>query len=319
MFNKNYIRKVVPCLVPAVVGLVLCFNGLKNAEEELENITRSQAIFTDSKMARKIEEPEVKVEEPKEVVNAVEEVKEPEIVDETIEPKELIVIAKSGLNVRKDANKDTDINTVYPFATRFTTDTIKGDWYKTDLGYVHKDFVMEFATAIDTGVVTELDLELYNRLNGTSDKELNVSVTGISNLTLKDIQSFTSKHPGLKGIEEAAIRAEYEYDVNAFATIAVAALESGYGSSDIAKDKNNLYGMNAQDHNPYNLAYSYNSKYTSAMHFAKLLDKGYISKGLTSLDTIQTKYTSDPNWDEKVNKIMSNVYNVVMNNRSKTQ
>lgn len=308
MLNRKNTMRVALGLMPSVIGLALCFNGLKSVEGDLEK----SLIYAESKLSKIAEESIVKEKE-----EPVKEVKVPEIVDETIESKELIVISKSGLNARKDANIEAEINKVYPFASRFVSNTIKGDWYKTDKGYVHKDYVMEFTTAIETGVITDVDLELYDRLNNMSFKDLNVSVTGISNLTLSDIQAYTSKYPGLKGIEEAAIRAEYEYGVNAFVTIAVASLESGHGNSDIAKNKNNLYGMNAQDHDPYRLAYSYNSKYNSAMDFARVLNTGYINKGLTTLNSIQRKYTSDPNWDTKVNIIMQKIYNVVMNNRGK--
>ena len=308
--RKKEVKKMVLGLIPSVIGLALCINGLKSVEGELENGVNNGVSFANQQTVVK-EIKEEKVEEPKEVV-----VEEPVIVDTKIDNKDLIVISKSGLNVRKDAFKDAEIVAVYPFATRLTVDTIKGDWYKTDKGYIYKDYAIDFNEAIDTGKITETDLEIYDRLNSSeSTKELNVGVTGISNLTLKDIKAFTSKYPGLRGIEEAAIRAEYEYGINAFTTVAVAALESGFGNSKIAKDKNNLYGMNAQDHNPYNLAYSYKSKYNSTMDFARVLSKFYIDKGLTTLSTIQKKYSSDSNWDTKVSKIRSQIYSIAMSER----
>lgn len=316
MLNRKDLKKVVIGLTPAVIGLTLCFNGLKNVEGELANDIKNGVIYG-------IENSVVNcksntVEPINEVIEELPEKEEiPEIVDEKIDTKEIIVISKSGLNARTDNNTDSEIVLVYPFATRLTVDTIKGDWYKVDGNYIHSKYVMEFDDAIETGVITDIDLEMYDRLNNTSNKELNPSVTGISNLTLKDIQAFTSIYPGLKGIEEAAIRAEYEYGINAFMSVAVAALESGYGNSQIAQDKNNLYGMNAQDHDPYGLAYTYNSKYNSTMDFAKRLSKYYINKGLTTLSAIQKKYSSDTNWDEKVEGIISNMYNIVMSNREK--
>lgn len=316
MLNRKELKKVVIGLTPAVIGLVLCFNGLKSVEGELANEIKNGVVYgiensvvtCKSNMLEPINEVKEEVPEKEEI---------PEIVDEKIDAKEIIVISKSGLNVRTDNNTESDIVAVYPFATKLTVDTIKGDWYKVDKGYISSEYVMEFNQAVETGVISDIDLEIYDRLNSISTKELNPSVTGISNLSLKDIQAFTSKYPGLKGIEEAAIRAEYEYGINAFMSVAVAALESGYGNSQIAQDKNNLYGMNAQDHNPYGLAYSYNSKYNSTMDFAKRLSKYYVNKGLTTLSAIQKKYSSDSNWDEKVSGIISNIYNIVMSNREK--
>lgn len=312
MFNRKELKKVVLGLTPSVIGLVLCFNGLKSVEGDLDNRINEGIVYAQQRETSKEVQPDIE-EEP-----AVIEVEEPVIVDEKIDAKDLIVIARDGLNAREDASADSDIITVYPFATRFTVDTIKGDWYKTNIGYVYKEYVMEYDEAIETGVVTTTDLELYDRLNSISNEPLNVGVVGISNLTYKDIQAFTSKYPGLRGIEEAAIRAEYEYGVNAFTTIAVAALESGYGNSQLAQDKNNLYGMNAQDHNPYELAYSYTNKYNSTMDFARILSKLYINKGLTTLSAIQKKYSSDPNWDEKVSDIINNIHYTVMSNREKS-
>lgn len=316
MINRKELKKVVIGLTPAVIGLALCFNGLKNVEGELANeIKNGVAYGIENSVVKSISTTVEPTNEVKDEVPEKEEI--PEIVDEKIDSKEIIVISKSGLNVRADNNTDSEIVGVYPFATRLTVDTIKGDWYKVDKGYICNKYVMEFNDAIEAGVISDIDLEIYDRLNGDSNKELNPSVTGISNLSLKDIQAFTSKYPGLKGIEEAAIRAEYEYGINAFMSVAVAALESGYGNSHIAQNKNNLYGMNAQDHNPYKLAYSYNSKYNSTMDFAKRLSKYYVNKGLTTLPEIQKKYSSDSNWDEKVNGIISNIYNIVMSNREK--
>lgn len=316
MINIKELKKVVIGLTPAVIGLALCFNGLKNVEGELANeIKNGVAYGIENSVVKSISTTVEPTNEVKDEVPEKEEI--PEIVDEKIDSKEIIVISKSGLNVRADNNTDSEIVAVYPFATRLTVDTIKGDWYKVDKGYICNKYVMEFNDAIEAGVISDIDLEIYDRLNGDSNKELNPSVTGISNLSLKDIQAFTSKYPGLKGIEEAAIRAEYEYGINAFMSVAVAALESGYGNSHIAQNKNNLYGMNAQDHNPYKLAYSYNSKYNSTMDFAKRLSKYYVNKGLTTLPEIQKKYSSDSNWDEKVNGIISNIYNIVMSNREK--
>lgn len=52
---------------------------------------------------------------------------------------------------------------------------------------------------------------------------------------------------GLKGLGEYFIKAESDYNINAIVLMAIACLESGYGTSELAQTKNNLFGLKADD------------------------------------------------------------------------
>ena len=317
MLNKKRLLKTILGITPAVIGVIISFNGLKGIESSAENkIDNSVNIFNASlkEIADNTKSISEEVDEVNTTVSEVAEAVSEEIVpvDIDIDPKEVVVISKAGLNVREDANINSEIIKVYPFAKSITVTKEKEDWYKTEDGYISKNYVMEIEEALETSTISNSDIEMYKRMYEDHRLELNKGVTGISGLSLNDIYVYTNKYPGLRGIEQAAIEAEYKYDINAFITIAVASLESGYGKSDIAMNKNNLYGMNAQDHNPYELAYSYDSKYESVMDFAKRLSTYYTNKGLTTLDSIQRKYCpTNSNWDESVASVMNNLYTLV--------
>lgn len=147
--------------------------------------------------------------------------------------------------------------------------------------------------------VTPVATQVASKPTGTPQ----VGVLQSSNVSASDLDSMLSGTQ-LAGIGHALVEVEQRYGINAFFTLAVAKLESGNGQSRIARDKNNLFGMNAIDSNPYNAAFSYNSKAHSILDFGERLNRNYIQQGLTSLQSINTKYSSSSAWASKVNTIM---------------
>lgn len=89
---------------------------------------------------------------------------------------------------------------------------------------------------------------------------------------------------------------EQKFGINALYGAAAAAQESGGATSYLAKERNNLYGMNAVDSNP-NLAFGYSSKAKSVTDFGELLYKDYLHPNGkywdgSTLHGIYTKYSS---------------------------
>lgn len=308
MFNKKQILKTLLGITPAVIGLIISLNGLRNVEAK---IAQEQRLEAETVMVDKTETIDNdNVSSDKKDDNKVEN------IEKKCE-KEVVIIAKEGLNVRSEANIYSDILTVYPFAKTVKTIAETDEWYKTEEGYIAKVYAIDTDKALEQSKVTTEDIEKYKRIYEDLELELNVSdINGKSGLNINDVYIFTHKYPGLRGIERAVIDAEYEHGINAFVSLAVASLESGYGNSQIAMDKNNLYGMNAQDHNPYELAFSYSSKYESVMDFTRRLSEHYVNRGLTTLDKIQPKYCpTNPGWDELVKGTINNIYNIVSSAR----
>ncbi len=115
---------------------------------------------------------------------------------------------------------------------------------------------------------------------------------------------------GLKGTGEGFVGAEDKYGVNGLALAAIAYLESGGGMSKIARQKNNLFGLNAYGVNPYAVAFSFSSKEESIFYAANLLRTSYLSRGGRHyrgdcLESVGIRYAEDPNWADKVGRTMS--------------
>ncbi|RKP58048.1 hypothetical protein D7Z26_00630 [Cohnella endophytica] len=107
------------------------------------------------------------------------------------------------------------------------------------------------------------------------------------------------------GLEETVLEVEEQYGINALFTIAVMKLESGNGSSKLARSKNNLFGLNAITGDAHNRAFSFETKGDSVRKFGQLLSKNYVGKGYTTIEKIATKYCpANSNWSGLVKNIM---------------
>jgi len=76
----------------------------------------------------------------------------------------------------------------------------------------------------------------------------------VSNLSAESIDNFfanqSGSHKSLEGIGQPVIDAARKYAINASYIVAHAILESGWGTSRISRDQNNIFGWNAFDTNP---------------------------------------------------------------------
>ena len=75
--------------------------------------------------------------------------------------------------------------------------------------------------------------------------------------------------------------AEERYKINALYLIAHSALESSWGRSQIAKDKNNFFGIAAYDTTPYDSAKSFDDVDKGILGAAKWIRENYIDNGRT--------------------------------------
>ena len=82
----------------------------------------------------------------------------------------------------------------------------------------------------------------------------------------------------LYGLGDAFVKAEKAYGVNALYMMGLAALESGYGTSRFAIERNNLYGWNAVDSNP-DKAKFFDSKEQATLFVASKLKQNYLTEG----------------------------------------
>lgn len=122
---------------------------------------------------------------------------------------------------------------------------------------------------------------------------------------------------GLEGTNLAGLGADFKkaeetYGVNAILLMAMAKHETGNGTSELFTNKNNLFGFNAYDYDPYNQAKDFATPGDSIMTVAKHLKQEYLSpdgdfyNGM-STDGIGTLYATDPDWSKKISWMMIEV------------
>ncbi|MFQ9767050.1 MAG: GBS Bsp-like repeat-containing protein [Thomasclavelia ramosa] len=127
--------------------------------------------------------------------------------------------------------------------------------------------------------------------------------------------SSTSK---LNDTGDIFIKYQNTYGVNALMAASFAALESGWGKSSIAQNKNNLFGLNAVDSNPSIAADTFESVDSCIKDFtSNWMSKRYLNANYTSLfrggyfgdkgSGIFGKYSSDPYEGEKCASIAENM------------
>lgn len=127
------------------------------------------------------------------------------------------------------------------------------------------------------------------------------------------IKSSKSDSP-LIGMGKHFKAAETKYEVNALYLMSHAILESAWGTSKIARDKNNLFGIRATDHHSYENADTFPSFADNIDYMANVYAaNGYLNHSdwrfrgaVLGNKTIgmNVKYASDPYWGEKIAGIM---------------
>lgn len=124
---------------------------------------------------------------------------------------------------------------------------------------------------------------------------------------------------------EAFFEVEQKYNINGIFLASLAIHESAWGTSQIASDKKNLFGYGSYDRDPYNSSYEFEDYKEGIELVAKVLVKTYINPEGTeiynkekatatyyngpTLEGVNQKYSTDPDWHKKVFKYMETLYN----------
>ncbi|HJV45309.1 MAG TPA: glucosaminidase domain-containing protein [Bacillota bacterium] len=148
----------------------------------------------------------------------------------------------------------------------------------------------EFVEVLQSTDVTRLDLRKPSGLNGEKADEL-------------------LEGTGLEGLGKAFVEAERAYHVNAYYLMAHAAWESGWGSSKISQEKNNLFGYMAYDHNPYVNAHGFKNKADSIDKVARYVSENYLDENGEfyrgpHLSGMNINYATDRNWKKGIASVM---------------
>ena len=208
---------------------------------------------------------------------------------------------------------------------------IEKEWYKissnSTIGYVKA----ESTTYLDTNKKEEKPntTTAQTKAQLTSKLSFDMALNQPSGLTLEQFKKILTDNKDTNKIfsnnAEYFYYIEKQYNINGVFVAAVGIHESGWGTSQIAKNKNNLFGYGAYDSNPYNGAYSF-SDYSECIDLiARVFVKYYINPKGTSiyggekamgtyyngptLRGINTRYATDKNWANGVYTHMKYLYN----------
>ncbi len=162
-------------------------------------------------------------------------------------------------------------------------------------------------------IKVNIDMEL-NKASGLTLNDYKKIFTDIPNDTNKIFQNnYTSFY-----------NAEKKYNINGIFLASIAIHESGWGSSQIANDKHNLFGYGSYDATPYESSFQFTDYSEGIETVAKSLVKYYLNPSGTkiydnetaaawyyngpTLKGVNTRYASDENWHSKVFKYMETLY-----------
>lgn len=162
-------------------------------------------------------------------------------------------------------------------------------------------------------IKVNIDLEL-NRTSGLTLNDYKKIFTGIPNDKNKIFQDNYT----------AFYNAEKKYNINGIFLASIAIHESGWGTSQIASEKKNLFGYGSYDATPYESSFDFANYAEGIETVAKSLVKYYLNPSGTkiydgetaaawyyngpTLKGVNTRYASDPEWHAKVFKYMEMLY-----------
>lgn len=162
-------------------------------------------------------------------------------------------------------------------------------------------------------IKVNIDIEL-NRTSGLTLNDYKKIFTGIPNDTNKIFENNYT----------AFYNAEKKYNINGIFLASIAIHESGWGTSQIANEKKNLFGYGSYDATPYESSFEFNDYSEGIETVAKSLVKYYLNPSGTkiydnetaaawyyngpTLKGVNTRYASDEEWHSKVFKYMEILY-----------
>ena len=150
-----------------------------------------------------------------------------------------------------------------------------------------------------------------------SGEGINQNLTKFNRLTVRElnawIESKTKPGSSFRGKGDVFLKASAETGLDPRYLVAHAALESGWGTSRIAVDKNNYFGIAAYDSSPYASAKTFGTGFENGIiGGAKWIRDNYTNRGQDTLQTMRYdprgknhNYATDPSWHTKIASIMA--------------
>lgn len=242
-----------------------------------------------------------------------------------------LYVTSTTLAVRVEPDRNADKIVTFEKGTKVKLLEIQNGWY-----YITYDTYKGWAQA-DCLTYINPNASKYEEASGTYSKaqllarlSKDMSLNKPSGLSLEQFKKVLSgngadKNSILANNAEYFYYAEKQYNVNGIFIAAVAIHESNWGTSKIARNKNNLFGYGASDGDPYNNAKTFSSYAEGIDLLARVFVKYYLNPAGTNvyggevangkyyngttLSAVNKRYASDKNWANGVYKWMSYLYN----------
>lgn len=325
---------------------------IKKIEEEERDIPFKTTIIENSQLPRDEKVVEVPGMVGKEKVKFVRTYENGQVVDEkilesTILSDGITEVIKSGtsdyllkhhihigdilyattiLSLKQSPNPDSpEICTIDKYYDVLLTE-VSEEWCKVSFnmqeGYVQSNLLVS--------VHTDPEIAKKNRISKALSKlNFNMELNKPSGFSLEDFQEMLSgniEDKNMVFIQNAKYfyEAEQKYNINGVFLAAVGIHESGWGTSAISIDKNNLFGYGSYDSDAYNSSFAFNGYVDGINTVAKVFAKNYVNiPGTTigdneiasgkyyngpTLSGINKRYASDTNWANAVYSHMEYLY-----------
>ena len=203
---------------------------------------------------------------------------------------------------------------------------ISGEWCKVSFagkeGYIEQ---VSLTSEYSTPKIVEQNRVQKLKETLTFEIELN----NVSGLTSEDFERILTGHVSdannvFENNSQVFYETEQKYNVNGVFLAALAIHESGWGMSNIAQDKNNLFGYGSYDDSPYDSSFVFETYSEGIDLLGKVLSKNYLNIAGTkiyggeyatgkyhngaTLSGVNVRYSTDEGWANKVYAIMEMLY-----------
>ena len=223
----------------------------------------------------------------------------------------LIEAGEIKKEAKDDSEKLCDINRYLNVKLQEVKDSWARIQYKEFEGYIKIE-------KLTSETVTPMIAEKNRIATLQAGLNLNMDLSVPSGLTLSDYKTiFTynlnDKNSIFSQNAEVFYNIEQKYSINGIFVAAIGIHESAWGTSRIAKDKNNLFGYKAYDRDPYNSAQQFITYEECINTVAEALKNNYLTTtgsfyNGTTLEAVNTRYASDKEWHKKVYTYMEYLY-----------
>ena len=174
---------------------------------------------------------------------------------------DIIYVTSDRLEVKQEPNIDSQKVTTLAEKASMKIIEIQEEWYKVlaknKTGYVKK----ENTTYINKKENIQNNYETENDVAIKPNISYNMQLNKPSGLSFEQFEKILTDNKDKNNVFKENYKYFYyienQYNINGLFVAAVAIHESGWGTSKISLDKNNLFGYGAYDSTPYNSAYNF--------------------------------------------------------------